>query len=135
METRVTAVICTSAEVVIPWSDPTGNGNHDECREVAGAAVRAAIDEWGIELVREDPWFPNWNGGKFSHHAKLFGWERTAFGVVRAEVLIERDEESGEETWEQRPYETLPQVAEAVARVEAAHEEAFARVRRQAEED
>lgn len=112
------AVLCTCAEIVCDWEDPTGNGNKNEAREVCGAA-EAALAERGLECGH-DSYYAAWSGGKYSH------WDR--LGTVAADCYTRAAGEEGESSpdpWAPCGLEDMPPswqsaIEEAATAAEAA---------------
>jgi len=123
------AIVCENAETVIQWSDPTGNGNQDECNSVCRdthAAIRKLLPPVSAE---SDSNFQNWNGGMYSHQ----DYSAVAFGAVecfvREVALEDEDGEIIENEWENVTLDKMPQsVIRAIEAVEDAHSKAIREV-------
>jgi len=125
-EYGIRVIVCEDAETVLNWSDPTGNGNEDECRSVCGdthAAIRKLLPFLSAE---SDSYFTNWHGGMYSHQ----DYDVVAFGVVECfvrEVAVEgEDGDLMENEWENITLDKMPQsVIRAIEAVEEAHSKAI----------
>jgi|GEM_PF-4106569 len=130
LEFGIRVIVCEDAETVIQWSDPTGNGNQDACNSVCRdthAAIRKLLPPVSAE---SDSHFPNWNGGKYSHQAKMYGFSAVEFGVVQCfvrEVAVEdEDGDMIQNDWENITLDKMPQcVTQGVAAAEEAHSKAI----------
>ncbi len=138
-------VVCTNAEVVCDWVDPTGNGNYDEAAEVVSdteAAIRAA----GLDYDTNGC-FRDWNGGKYASQAAAFGWWFGCGYVYRLyRAPIVRDENGEPEDTVDYEFEMLPVnkplpadleafVRPILDRIDSVHNEAKARVSREQDEE
>lgn len=76
MELSLNFVVCKNTEVV-------GNGG-EFCDEVCLEWIRDVKTEMErldfVGNVRSDSHFPNWNGGKYAHQSKMYGYD--SFGNV-----------------------------------------------------
>jgi len=125
----IRVIVCEDAETVMPWSDPTGNGNEDECNSVCRdthAAIRKLLFPVSAE---SDSHFQNWNGGMYSHQ----DYSVVSFGVVecfvRAVAVEDEDGDLVENDWEEIKLDKMPQsVIRAIEAVEEAHTKAIREV-------
>jgi len=130
LEFGLRVIVCEDAETVIQWSDPTGNGNQDECNSVCRdthAAIRKLLPPVSAE---SDSHFQNWNGGMYSHQAKMYGFSAVEFGAVqcfiRKEAVEDEDGDTIENEWENVSLDMMPQsVIRAIEAVEEAHSKAI----------
>jgi len=126
LEFGLRAIVCEDAETVLNWSDPTGNGNEDECRIVCSdthAAIRKLLP---AVLAESDSYFRNWNGGMYSHQ----DYSVVQFGVVECfvrEVAVEdEDGDLIENEWENITLNKMPKIViRAIEAVEDAHSKAI----------
>ena len=122
----IRVIVCEDAETVLNWSDPTGNGNEDECRIVCSdthAAIRKLLP---AVLAESDSYFRNWHGGMYSHQ----DYSVVSFGVVecfvRAVAVEDEDGDIIENEWEEFTLDKMPQsVIRAIEGVEEAHSKAI----------
>ena len=90
------------------------------------AVIDAAYDALRPTLYfQTDDYLPHWNGGgKFSHQAKMYGFERVTFGVVKCckrTVACDEYGEAVEGEWQDCPLTEMPaDWREAIEKAEAA---------------
>lgn len=106
--TEIRTVICTNTETMRGMAEVACTADWlGDSHAAAQETYEANADDYTDRLIRaamsalpqsyeSDSHFPNWNGGKYSHQAKLYGWTRLGVGGVVFRV-VEIDDE-GEET-------------------------------------
>jgi len=137
LEYGIRAIVCEDPETVIPWFDPKGNGNQDECNSVCRDTHAAIKKLLPAVSAMSDSYLANWNGGMYSHQANIFGYSVVKFGAVkcffRKVALEDEDGDMIEMEWENLTLDKMPQsVIRAMEAVEEVHSKAIQKAMRRA---
>lgn len=109
MTITLRVVLCTNAEVWESFAIDACNADWlDDSHEVAQQAFGRNARDYADRLIRAaasalpddyetDSHFPNWDGGKYSHQARMFGWTPMDSAVAVYKVIEVGADEDGEE--------------------------------------